>query len=324
LREYFKKLHDFVMPASAPTIILPRVPLAEWASLHAHLVWVYDGPVSFQGRSGKVSAFDLTAWLIRHGQVEVRLGEQTWRAGPHEWLFPPPGERWQNFSADARILSVRFRAKWPTGEDLLPANVGGKIPAARCPDLLRAAVPLARFVQRHFPRAETDLMQAPAALADYLRLQTLFSRWLETVITVLTEEGLIPAHMGKIDDRLLSAVRRLERQSLASPVNETTLARSVGLSVSQLNRLFLRQFGVSSRGYFDRRRHQHALTALGESTRGAKEIASNLGFSSLPHFSAWFRRKQGVSPREFRSGRGGGLASAAARSRSKSGAGRSG
>ena len=287
-------------PASAP-----RVPLAEWAGLHAHLIWVYDGPVSVQGRRGKVSAFDLTAWLIRQGRVDVRLGAHAWRAGPGEWLFPPPGERWQNFSADARILSVRFRAKWSTGEDLLPANVGLRIAAARCPDLLRAAAPLARFVEGNFPNAETDLMQAPAALADYLRLQTLFSRWLETAITVLTGEGVVPAHMGKIDDRLLSAVRQLERQPLASPVSETALARSVGLSVSQLNRLFLRQFGVSSRGYFDRRRHRHALAALEESARGAKEIASELGFSSAPHFSAWFRRKQGVPPRKFRRGRAG-------------------
>lgn len=293
------------MPAPAPAALVPRVPLAEWARLHAHLIWVYDGPVSVQGRRGKVSAFDLTAWLMRQGQVEVRLGAHIWRARTGEWLFPPPGERWQDFSADARILSVRFRAKWPTGEDLLPANLGVRIPVAHCPGLLRAAAPLARFVERNFPNAETDLMQAPGVLADYLRLQTLFSRWLEMAITVLTDEGVVPAHMGKIDGRLLSAVRQLERQPLASSVNETTLARSVGLSVSQLNRLFLRQFGVSSRGYFDRRRHRHALAALEESARGAKEIASELGFSSAPHFSAWFRRKEGVPPRRFRQGRAG-------------------
>jgi AraC-like DNA-binding protein len=299
-----KNLHDFVMTASAPvSAVAPLVPLAEWASLHAHLVWVYDGPVSPQGRRGKVSAFDLTAWLIREGQVTVKLGTQTWRATAGEWLFPPPGERWQEFSPDARLLSVRFRAQWPTGEDLLPANTGQRIPANEAPELLRAAVPLARFVQQRFHKAETDLMQAPAALADHLRLQTLFSRWFETAVSVLAAQGLVPAHTGKIDDRLRSAVRRLDHQPLAASMNETTLARAVGLSVSQLNRLFLGQFGVTSRGYFERRRHRHALTALQESPRVAKEIAGDLGFSSQPHFSAWFRRKQGVSPREFRNAR---------------------
>ena len=90
LRGFLKNLHGFVMPVSAPTAIVPRASLAEWASLHAHLVWVYDGAVSPQGRSGRVSAFDLTAWLIREGRVVVKLGERTWRSGPNEWLFPRP------------------------------------------------------------------------------------------------------------------------------------------------------------------------------------------------------------------------------------------
>jgi AraC-like DNA-binding protein len=301
----FKNLHDFVVTAHASSPRVQRVPLAEWASLHAHLVWVYDGPVAAHGRHGRMSAFDLTAWLIRQGQVTVTLGEQTWRASRNEWLFPPPGERGQEFSPDARILSVRFRAKWPTGEDLLPANVGVKVPADRCPRLLRTAAPLARFVRRCFPAAETDLMQAPASLPQHLRLQTLFSRWFETVVAVLMEAGLKPAPMGRLDARLLVAVRRLDRQPLAAPVKEAVLAREAGVSVSQLNRLFLREYGVSSRGYFERRRHEHALALLSESPRAAKEIAAEIGFSSLPHFSAWFRRKQGVSPRKFRSVHGG-------------------
>lgn len=277
-----------------------HAPIAEWSSLHAHLIWVYDGPVALQGRSGTVTAFDLTAWLIRAGRVTVRMGSHRWTARAGEWLFPPPGERAQQFSANARLLSLRFRAKWPTGEDLLPIDVGLRIAAKRRPELLAAAEPLARLVRDRFHEPETDLEQVPATLADYLRLQTLFSRWFEVVITVLTAEGLKPARTGRIDPRLLAAVRQLDRQPLAKPIAETDLARSVGVSVSQLNRLFLRQFGVTSRGYFDNRRHRHAISELQDSTRVAKEIAGHLGFSSLPHFSAWFRRKQGISPREFR------------------------
>lgn len=313
LRGFFKNLHDFVVtrPAALPA---PKIPLAQWASLHAHLVWIYDGPVSPQGRCGKVSAFDLTAWFMRQGHVLVRLGEHTWRAKANEWLFPPPGERWQDFSADARIISVRFRAKWPTGESLLPPNFGVRVSGSRCPALFRTAEPLARFVQRNFPQFETDLMQAPASLADHLRLQSLFSCWFETAVGILAGAGMVPAQMGRIDERLLAAVRRLDRQSLASFIDETTLARFVGLSVSQLNRLFLRQFGVSSRGYFDRRRHEHALAALEESSRPVKEIAFALGFSSLPHFSTWFHRRMGISPRVFRMHRAVEAAAAAKRS----------
>ena len=287
------------MALDPPATGFHRIPLADWANLHTHLMWVYDGPVDSHGQ-GAVTAHDLTAWLLRRGEVEVKLGRQSWRAGAGEWFFPPPGERSQNFSPDARILSVRFRAKWPTGEDFFDEGLGIKLAAQRHPALLTAARPLARFVAHHFPTAAIDLMQVPSSLEIHLRLQTLFSSWFEAVVNVLTAHDVEPSRMGKIDPRLLAAVRRLDRRPLATPMAETELATSVHLSVSQLNRLFMRQFKVSSRGYFERRRHQHALAALERSSDAVKKIAYELGFSSLPHFSAWFRRIQGVSPRVFR------------------------
>lgn len=57
-------------------------------------------------------------------------------------------------------------------------------------------------------------------------------RWFEVVITVLTAEGLEPARTGRIDPRLLVAVRQLDRQPLVKPIVDTALARSVGVSVS--------------------------------------------------------------------------------------------
>ena len=276
-----------------------RIPLAEWASLHTHLVWIYDGPVSPAGRGAAFSVHH-SAWLLRRGSVEVRQGQQTWRAEAGQWLFPPPGDRWHHFSDDARILSVRYRATWPTGEDFFQKGLGISVKAADHPKLLRAAAQLAKFVARNFPATTVDLMQSPAPFDIHFRLQTLFARWIEIVVATLTREGVVPSHMGRIDPRLLEAVRRLDHQPLAEPMAERKLATVVGLSVTQLNRLFYRQFGVSSRGYYENRRYHHAVDVLGNSPSAVKEIAYDLGFSSLPHFSAWFRRRHGLSPREFR------------------------
>lgn len=276
-----------------------QIPLAEWASLHTHLVWIYDGAVSPVGQGNTFSTHH-AAWLLRRGNVEVRAGHQSWHARAGQWFFPPTGERWQMFSEDARILSVRYRATWPTGEDFFQKGLGVAIDSATHPELLRSAAPLAKFVARNFPAATIDLMQAPASLEVHFRLQTLFARWIECAVTALTRQGLTPSHMGKIDPRLLDAVRRLDRQPLAEPMAEGKLANLVGLSVTQLNRLFFRQFGLSSRGYLEKRRFNHAAEVLENSPSAVKEIAYELGFSSLPHFSAWFRRRHGLSPREFR------------------------
>jgi len=287
------------MRDSSQTAEVHRVALAEWANLHTHLLWIYDGVFDPSGQ-GDVTAHDLTAWLLRRGQVKVAMNGRCWSAQTGEWLFLPPGKRRQEFSPEARILSVRFRAKWPTGEDFYQMGLGLALPAKRHPELLRAAMPLVRTVSRNFQATTVDLMQAPADLGLHARLQTLYAAWFEAVVGVFGRHGILPARMGRIDPRLLQAVRRLDRQPLSEPISERDLAALAGLSVSQMNRLFLRQFGVSSRGYFERRRYQHALVALEVSSAAIKEIAFDLGFSSLPHFSTWFRKRHGVSPRRFR------------------------
>lgn len=289
------------MPRPLAQRFIEQIPLAEWAHLHSYLIWIYDGPVDPLGRQGTVAAPHLTAWLLRAGTVELKIGGRRLTARAGEWLFPPPGEVWRKFTDDARLLSVRFRASWPSGEELFGDGLGVRLTAAEYPELERAARPLAVFVKRQFPRPDTHLLNTPATLATHLRLQSLFANWLDASVGALTRVGLVPARMGHIDARLLKAVQLVERHNLATPFSEGELAGAIGLSVSQLNRLFLRQFRVSSRGYFERRRSENAVAALQGSARTVKEVAYELGFSSLPHFSAWAKRRFGHSPRDFRS-----------------------
>lgn len=289
-------------PAPAPAFA-EKIPFTEWANLHAHLIWIYDGPVEPCWRHGVIASPHLTGWLVRKGRVDVRAGKRELRASAGEWIFPPSGDLWREFSDDAHILSVRFRASWPTGEELFQDGLGVVFPAAEHAELERAARPLARFTASHFPHAYRFLMDEPATLGEHLQLQALFARWLDAAVAALTAQGLVPSRMGRMDPRLLKAVRSIEHRVLSAPLAERELAKEVGLSVSQFARLFLRQFGVGPRAYFERRRHEYAIAALQGSPQAVKEIAFGLGFSSLPHFSAWFRRRHGMSPRELRTRR---------------------
>jgi AraC-like DNA-binding protein len=289
------------MSTPSPTTLVERLPFTEWANLHAHLIWIYDGAVESRWRKGAVESPHLTAWLVRKGQVKVRIDGRSIAARAGQWIFPPASAQlWREFSDDAQILSVRYRASWPTGDDLFSEGLGVVFAAADHPELERAARPLARFAAANFPQGYRYLMEEPATLTQHLRLQVLFARWLDVSVEALIAQGLTPSRMGRIDTRLLKAVRLIERQGLASTISERDLARAVGLSISQLARLFRRQFGVSARTYGEKQRHEHARAALQSSPQTIKEIAFQLGFSSLPHFSAWFRRKHGMSPRALR------------------------
>jgi AraC-like DNA-binding protein len=292
------------MPASSPSQLVERIPFTAWANLHAHLIWIYDGAVEPRWRRGVVESPHMTAWLVRAGSVKVRLGNRRLHATAGQWVFPPSGDLWREFSEDAVILSVRYRASWPTGEDLFDEGLGIVFPAEEHPSLERAARPLARFAARTFPEGYRFLLEERATLAQHLQLQALFARWLEVSVAVLTARGLTPSRMGRIDARLLKAVHLIDQQAWSEPFAEREVARQVGLSLSQLERLFTRQFGLSPRSYGERRRQEHAIALLQSSPQSIKEIAYHLGFSSLPHFSAWCRRRHGMSPRAIRIDRG--------------------
>jgi AraC-like DNA-binding protein len=277
-----------------------KISLAEWAYLHAHLIWIYDGPVDPEGRHGTLFAPHLTAWLLHAGSVEIRADDRRFTAKAGEWIFPPPGEVWRAFSEDARILSVRFRATWPGGEELFSEGLGVRLRAQDHPELERAARPLAALVRDEFSQPDRHLLDTPATLGAHLRLQTLFSHWLEVCVAALTQVGIVPTRLGQIDSRVLRAVRLIEQHNFSVTFDERLLATQVGLSVSRVNRLFARQFGCSCRGYFERRRREQALAALQGSAQTVKEIAFGLGFSSLSHFSAWVKQHFGHSPRLIR------------------------
>ena len=111
--------------------------------------------------------------------------------------------------------------------------------------------------------------------------------------------GISPSILSKADPRILRAARFIDNHPLRITGGESQLARRVGLSVSQLSRLFVRDLGISPQRYADSRRLEKGRQLLHLNRHSIKEVAAELGFSSLPHFSAWFRRMEGMSPPEY-------------------------
>lgn len=78
------------------------------------------------------------------------------------------------------------------------------------------------------------------------------------------------------------------------------LARTVGLSRRQLDRVFSSATGLSLSQYYRNRRVQHAARMLSEPGSSVKEIAFDLNFSDTAHFIRVFRERMGVTPGDYR------------------------
>jgi AraC-like DNA-binding protein len=287
---------------AAPTALpaSQNLRLSEWASLKTHLLWIYDAKAGFPGGEGTASNQQLSAWLVREGQVKVRMEgkEVTVRQG--QWVFLGQGRRWQKFSEDCHLLSLRFCAAWPSSEDIFDRSHCLTGEAARFPALEEAARAILARVERHFHGGQVFLMQEHGPLDAYIEIHMAFCAWFQIYVRTLTALGLVPAHIGHIDPRILKAHDLVLAHPLHLPFRETDIARAAGLSMVQLNRLFMRHLGRTVRRVYDERRTEHAIEFLSGSSAPIKQIAYDLGFSSLPHFSTWFRRKRGVSPQDYR------------------------
>ncbi|MGL5889574.1 MAG: helix-turn-helix transcriptional regulator, partial [Bacteroidia bacterium] len=77
------------------------------------------------------------------------------------------------------------------------------------------------------------------------------------------------------------------------------LASVAGINEYKLKRGFRELFDSSVFGYLADVRLQMARTALQQKQKTVTQIAFELGYASLQHFSAAFKKKFGVSPARF-------------------------
>lgn len=98
-------------------------------------------------------------------------------------------------------------------------------------------------------------------------------------------------------------IRRLLEEIEANPGSDWTIrsmAQAIGLSHSQVSRLFLVYVGSTPATYVRVVRLRRAEMLLSESHLSVKEIAYLVGFRGASHFSKEFKSKTGLSPSEYR------------------------
>ncbi|MEM7593898.1 MAG: AraC family transcriptional regulator [Cyanobacteria bacterium P01_A01_bin.83] len=99
-------------------------------------------------------------------------------------------------------------------------------------------------------------------------------------------------------DRIHHAKELLTQQSDNPPLL-LDLARQVGLNDCTLKRGFREVFGTTAFGYLHDYRLEQARQLLLENRLNVSEIACQIGFGSCSYLSKVFRKKYGVSPKQY-------------------------
>jgi AraC-like DNA-binding protein len=145
-----------------------------------------------------------------------------------------------------------------------------------------------RFEEAFTPRP----MRGPAAA---LRTMGRFLHLVTDLLATAAEAGRKP------DEVWLEESQHL----LAEPVADQWLtpqqvARRVGLSYENFRKQFSQRAGVAPGQFQKVRRIERACAAIYQGTHGFKELADELGFCDVFHFSKVFKQVVGDTPSEFR------------------------
>lgn len=287
------------MPSSSAPSSINHIRMVDWAHLKSELVWVYEGNVIPPYDNIREHNAGQSALLIIRGRMRVQSGTGSVEARAGQWVFPRQGPRLQQFSDQPRVLSVHFNLYWPGGQPLFEWDPALVLDSSAVPRLERQTRILQRIVERRLPGVGGNLLWERGPLKTHLHFQRAFDSWLCVYTDSLEEAGVTPSRLGPIDGRILQAVNLIDDLPLSETFDEQRLASKVGLSPSQLDRLFTKRFNVTPRQYFERRKVEQAKNLILSAPLSIKQITYEVGFHSLPSFSRWFRQRTGLSPKEF-------------------------
>lgn len=267
--------------------------------LRNHLIWAYDRELEGTPKTWPYIAYPTPAWLIRAGEVKLHYpsGSQTYPAGT--WIFPSEAQGMQEFAKGTRILSLRFVAEWPNGKPLFSRRHTHSFPDTQFPNLTHAALQLCNYVEQHFPQSYSP-PHIVGSLEQYFLLQPLFHLWLVEYYRALHSVGLKPFTPNQLHEKVVQALQYLDSLPASHPLQEQALAKHVGLSLSQFNKIFHKDVGTTAAAFWNARRLRAAQTEMSSNKKSIKTIAYEFGFSSPANFTRWFRANSGITPTTYR------------------------
>ncbi|KMW57266.1 Transcriptional regulator [Candidatus Rhodobacter oscarellae] len=110
-----------------------------------------------------------------------------------------------------------------------------------------------------------------------------------------TQRLSVPTRIGVRHPKLSKVIQMME-QNIEEPISPSVLAKDVGMSTRQLERLFRRYLNRSPKRYYMELRLQKARNLLLQTDMSVINVALACGFASPSHFSKCYRAHYDTTP----------------------------
>lgn len=223
--------------------------------------------------------------------VPVRVG-RNWNLQTHPGLvtiIPPATRIGWDIRGEVHSRSIHLGSRFFSASD-------GDVPSAptlrfRCgvqDPVLTSAIQALEHELRE-PR-ELGTLYADA-VSDFMALHLLRDS---------ASPAAAPRRGSSLSHRALQRVLDRIEASIEHGVSLQALADETSLSRTYFSSAFRQSTGVSPHRYLTQRRLAHARDLLRSTALSLSEVALRCGFSNQAHFTQYFHRENGVTPRLFR------------------------
>lgn len=134
-----------------------------------------------------------------------------------------------------------------------------------------------------------QLLKRRDSIVQSAHIETLTSKQLEAPNEIVGDEALITRVMEAINDNISS-----------EDFNVSRLCEIIGVDQKQLYRKLKSLTGETPVTFLRNYRLKQAATMLKQGQLSVSEVMYRVGFSSLSYFTKCFKKKYGISPKEFR------------------------
>ncbi len=221
-------------------------------------------------------------FLPLQGEITITTPTENFSLGPGHMLYLPPH------------LAHSFKSSGPAGERVI-AMIDPKIRSGMRMPGDPVLLPLSQLIK--------EILFYLLVHPKTTNSKSLVSVLVETLAECLSSSaqgarGLTDHLAGKSLDQRIRRVTGFLQRNLSQRISVEAVAREAGLSSRNLNRLMLKETGLTPKQFLITARIERAQDLLRAPGSSVTDVALAVGYSSLSQFIAAFRAQTGQLPSE--------------------------
>lgn len=255
--------------------------------------------------------FELT--LCIDGAALERMGDKVYHYKAGDWIFLKPGVKhgtFNNTDGPFSYMAIHFDIDDPALRKLLKRSTLSHVTAemaklTKLPELTLAIdnMLLHNVNRNQEVKYNRDLvikLDEIDKLAFQAHILLIISEYIKLVRSTVQSLSDLEPDISKQELEHANNIGAILDGHVFESLNMSQVYETVGLSRSQCTRTFTKVYGLSPRQYYTGLKLKKAKELLLVTNLTVEEIARQLCFSSLYHFSRQFKRWTSVSPTQYR------------------------